>query len=185
MGITAKLRREMMLKNIWQKQDNGSGAKSSFQAGSASPHRQSLMRRAILKLRHLLVRVGLPVLALDGQLVGFLLGQQPPSRRQLLLQLLHSGGVPLHTQITGRLERGDAGGEGRRAGFRCTVHNKQAENKRLTTRLLIYSLVLCAGNGLCVCTLHGGGCYANEMIITDVMMYIISDECGLTGPSVC
>lgn len=56
-----------------------------------------------LELSHLLVCVSLPVLSLDGQLLGFLLGQQPAGRWQLLFQLLHSGGVPLHTQTTNRL----------------------------------------------------------------------------------
>jgi len=49
-----------------------------------------------LKLCHLLVCVSLPVLSLDGQLLCFLLGQQAASRRQPLLQLLHSGRLPLN-----------------------------------------------------------------------------------------
>lgn len=77
--------------------------KSSFQASKCFPLSSKSLSELSLELSHLLVCVSLPVLSLDGQLLGFLLGQQLAGRWQLLFQLLHYGCVPLHTQTANRL----------------------------------------------------------------------------------
>lgn len=80
--------------------------------------------------------VSLPVLSLDGQLLGFLLGQQPAGRWQLLFQLLHSGRVPLHTQTTNRWGSEESWGD--KSTFGCTFSEKVGnENKCLTSNLYI------------------------------------------------